>query len=359
MEHLAPIAAELAGIVKKYDTTRPVLAAAAFPELSSRIGFFDSLDMVGYNYKEQFYEADHQRFPRLPIIGSENGHHLRAWQAVTENDYIAGQFLWTGIDFLGEAGGWPVRGSLAGLLDTAGFEKTAYFRRKALWSGKPVLYLVSALGEDAEHPRFYRSWDYGPGDPITVLCYTSEEAVELFLNGKSLGIRRRGDRRSGAEDFPAWTIPFERGCLEARVPGTDRADTLESTLPAVRFRLNRWEEGENRENGPPDQDTDRHTGLPPSAYRLFQVELELLDEGGRLCVRENPLVRFSLTGEGKILGIENGDLADLTEYRAPWRRVCRGHLIVYVLRPANAPAPAGEAQLEASAEGFPPVSIGV
>ena len=72
MERLASLAAELAGIVKKHDATRPVVLAAAFPELSSKLGFFDSLDVAGYNYKEQFYEEDHKRFPKLPILGSEN-----------------------------------------------------------------------------------------------------------------------------------------------------------------------------------------------------------------------------------------------------------------------------------------------
>jgi hypothetical protein len=340
MERLAVIARELTAIVKKHDRSRPVLAAAAFPELSSRIGFFDSLDMVGYNYKEQLYEADHRRFPRLPLMGSENGHHLAAWRAVRDNDYISGQFLWTGIDFLGEAGGWPVRGSPAGLLDTAGFEKTAYFRRRALWDERPFLYLVSAPGPEAEkdRPNFYRSWNYRPGDPVTVLCYTRLGPVELFLNGKSLGTRRGDD----AEEFPAWTLPFERGRLEARAPEAGIADALESTLPAVQFRLSLWRPA----GGAGGAD-------PAPAYRLSQVELELLDQDGRLCPGENPQVRFSLSGPGRILGIENGDLADLTEYRAPRRRVYRGRLIVYVLRPADAP----EGRLEAAAEGIAPASI--
>jgi hypothetical protein len=339
MERLAVIAAELTGIVKKYDRSRPVLAAAAFPELSSRIGFFDSLDMVGYNYKEQLYEADHKRFPRLPIIGSENGHHTAAWQVVKDNDYISGQFLWTGIDFLGEAGGWPVRGSMAGLLDTAGFEKPAYFRRRALWDEKPVLYLVTALRTEVENgrPDFRHSWNYRPGDPVTVLCYTNREPVELFLNGKSLGCR------SSTEEFPAWTVPFERGKLEVRAPGAEAAATLESTLPAVQFRLSCRRSRE---------DTGAASTL--SAYTVSQVELELVDEENRLCVTENPKIYISLSGTGKILGIENGDLSDLTEFRAPWRRVYRGRLIVYVLSGTDA----GETlTLTARAAGFASAAI--
>ena len=115
---LAVLAGRLTKIVKEIDTTRPVTLAAAFsPKLSSRLGFLDSLDVAGYNYKEHLYEESHRRFPDKPFIGSENGHSLEAWEAVTKNPYISGQFLWTGIDYLGEAKGWPIHGSGAGLLD--------------------------------------------------------------------------------------------------------------------------------------------------------------------------------------------------------------------------------------------------
>lgn len=133
MERIAVIAGQLASIVKEEDDSRPVTVAAAFPELSSELGFFDMLSVVGYNYKEHLYEKDHKRFPDKTFLGSENGHSEEAWKAVTDNPYICGQFLWTGIDYLGEAKGWPVHGSPAGLLTTAGFPKPEYERRKALW----------------------------------------------------------------------------------------------------------------------------------------------------------------------------------------------------------------------------------
>jgi hypothetical protein len=357
MERLAVIAARLAGIVREHDKTRPVLTAAAFPELSSRIGFFDALDMAGYNYKEQFYEADHKQFPALPLIGSENGHHLKAWKAVLDNEYISGQFLWTGIDYLGEARGWPIRGSGAGLLDTAGFEKIGYFRRKAFWSNKPVLYLASrpapkkdGTAKEISPWELYRSWNYTPGDPITVVCYTNLDSVELFLNGKSCGTQHR----DGME-YLAWTIPFERGKLE--VKAGDTADILESTLPAVRFRLTRWEQQDSPAAGACKPGKDRQ---PNSAWRLSQVELELLDENNRLCSGENPFVYFTLSGGGNpscsavLLGIENGDLSDLTEYSAPGRRVYRGRLAAYILTPAES---AETVTVTASAEGFAPESI--
>lgn len=151
MKRIAVLAGQLAAIVRQEDDSRPVTLAAAFPELSSELGFFDALSVVGYNYKEHLYEKDHKRFPDKTFLGSENGHSDEAWRAVTENPYICGQFLWTGIDYLGEAKGWPVHGSSAGLLTTAGFPKPEYARRKELWKdmvedGRPV----NAEMEDSE-----------------------------------------------------------------------------------------------------------------------------------------------------------------------------------------------------------------
>ncbi|MDR3121113.1 MAG: beta galactosidase jelly roll domain-containing protein, partial [Clostridiales bacterium] len=111
MERISVLARRLVRMVKEEDDTRPVTSAVAFPELSTYIGFIDALDVVGYNYKEQFYEQDHRRFPDKPFLGTENSRSFHAWQYVTDNDYVAGQFLWTGIDFLGETSGWPKHGS--------------------------------------------------------------------------------------------------------------------------------------------------------------------------------------------------------------------------------------------------------
>jgi hypothetical protein len=322
MERLAVVAAELTAIVKRHDRTRPVLTAAAFPELSSRIGFFDSLDMVGYNYKEQFYEEDHKRFPHLPIIGSENHHGLEAWKAVKDKPYISGQFLWTGIDYLGEARGWPIRGSGAGLLDIAGNEKIAYYRRKALWSEKPLLFLASRLDTEGADGKtrpiqpweLSRSWDYAPGSAVQVICYTNLAEAELFCNGKSRGTQRRGEE----SEYLAWIVPFERGKLEVR--GTaGAADRMESTLPAVTLRLREWKSAA----------VEKYPAK--GKYRVAQIEAELLDEEGRLCPAADHLVHVSLAGPGKLLGLENGDLADCTEYAAPARRACRGRLIIYAL----------------------------
>lgn len=354
MERLAPIAAKLTAIVKRHDPTRPVLFAAAFPELSSRLKIFDTLDMVGYNYKEHLYEAHHRSFPNLPILGSENSHSATAWKAVRDNNYISAQFLWTGIDYLGEARGWPMRCSGSGLLDTAGNEKITYFRRKSLWSGSPVLYLATrpeaahhAAQNTAEAPgeiqpwELFRSWDYQLYVPIQVVCYTNLAEAELFLNDKSFGIGRPHDEYG----YLFWTVPFERGTLRVSGIGVDASDTLQSTLPAVLLRLREW------------RSADGKTGNDSAAadgYRIAQVEVEALDQDKRLCTAASNMVHVSITGPGRLLGIENGDIADCDEYAAPRRRLYKGRLIVYVLINASIHE---EVTLTAFTDGMPRAEI--
>jgi hypothetical protein len=348
MERLVTIAANLTRIVKRYDSTRPVLAAAAFPELSSRIGFFDSFDLIGYNYKEQFYEVDHKRFPRLPILGSENSHSLQAWKTVTDHEYISGQFLWTGIDFLGEAHGWPIRGSLSGLLDLAGNEKVAYYRRKVLWQDEPQLYLCTGYEQEHLRPEWagglFRSWNYLPNAEVTVVCYTNLPEAELFCNDRSYG---RQQRPADCE-YLIWKIPFARGILRvagAAPDGRMISDTLESALPAAQLGLRLWQ----ADKSPLPAGDD-------GKYRLSQIELELLDEQKRLCVMESPLITVSLTGPGILLGIENGNLADCDAYSAPRRRVHQGRLVIYALTERDNPAPV---TLTATADGFLPTQVAI
>jgi hypothetical protein len=348
MERLAVIARELAGIVRKHDATRPVLTAAAFPELSSKLGFLDALDAAGYNYKEQFYAEDHKRFPKLPLLGSENGHHLAAWKAARDTEYISGQFLWTGIDYLGEAQGWPFRASGAGLLDLAGNEKIAWFRRKSLWKDEPILYLATRLagaGTENRAPapwELIRSWNYPKERPVEVICYTNLFRAELFLNGRSLGARQRDENC----EYLSWIAPFERGVLEVCGLDGKAGDTLESTLPPVELRARLWRPlaGEGI------------SGIgASSAYRLCQIEVEVLDEAGRLCATESPLVYVALSGSGILAGIENGDITDCTEYAAPYRRMYRGKLIVYALCPLCPLCPASTADetiISLSSEGL-------
>ncbi|MBP8303450.1 MAG: glycoside hydrolase family 2 protein [Phycisphaerae bacterium] len=157
--------------VKRLDPTRPVTAALAHVPMSDAVGLGEMLDVVGYNYQEGRYAADHQKYAKRVLFGSENGHEYRNWTVVRDNDYVAGQFLWTGIDYLGEANRWPNRGSSAGILDLCGFKKPNAWFRQSLWSDRPMVYLcVYSGGGRGRYPgmRGQESWNWTAGATVSV-----------------------------------------------------------------------------------------------------------------------------------------------------------------------------------------------
>lgn len=329
-ERLAALSKQLCDIAKSADATRPVTLAAAFPELSAKLGFIDPLDVVGFNYKEHLYAEHHLRFPGKPFLGSENGHTYKAWRAVTDNEYISGQFLWTGIDYLGEARGWPVHGSGAGLLTLAGFEKTGYFRRQSFWSDTPMVHLATVrldesrttpwgeVFDDAISCEFSSAgecWNYCKDEPVLVKCYTNLDSIELSLNGESLGIF---SKEKDADCICAVTN-FKSGELKARGTGEfcGVSHSLYTTMSACQISLK-----ECLCNG--------------SAVSGFhQIEVTMLDENGRRVYNDSTMLNASVEN-GTLLGLENGDLSDITEYSARYRRAYRGQLMIYAFHGDNA-----------------------
>lgn len=345
-ERLSVIAKNLTAIVKQSDITRPVTAAVAFPELSTFIGFIDSFDVVGYNYKEEWYERDHSRFPDKPFLGSENSHSLSAWKAVRDCEYISGQYLWTGIDYLGEAQGWPVRGAYAGILTAAGFPKTSYFRRKSFWAEKPFVYITTArandenlkphAGSNSEWKEMHRSYHYLPGEDIEVRCYTNLPWVELSLNGKSLGKKTYDDSLG----YIPFCLPFEAGELSA-IGGKDetaQAETVTDTLftngAPCDLKLKNWQ---------PSKDLISlnseyvNSILLNDGLILKQIEVTVTDGNEQPCLTDSTLLSISLEG-GSLLGLENGNLSDLRDYTSSLRRTYNGKLLIYAAVPHDGQA---------------------
>lgn len=308
-DRLPVIASKLKAIIKQYDTTRPVTAAVAFPELSKIDGFSAVLDVVGYNYKEKWYAEDHAAHPDWILLGSENGGSLDAWKAVRENDYISGQFLWTGIDYLGEAHGWPVHASGAGRLTMAGYPKPNYYYRQSMWAEKPAVKLATSRGRYDTG----MSWNYMPGEEIRVFCYTNCPAAELFLNGKSFGVKKLSDFR---EEFISWSVPFEPGVLEADAfteNGEKITDKIQTAMAASGISARVWDDS-----------------LKADGEDIAQIEVTVTDCNNVPVPGASDMIFVKVEGAGTLLGIENGDIADLTCYTEPYRRVYLGRLLVYV-----------------------------
>lgn len=336
---LSVLCRHLSDIVKKTDPSRPVTLACAFPELSVQLGFIDPLDVVGYNYKEHLYEESHRLFPGKPFLGSENGHGLSQWESVTQNPYISGQFLWTGIDYLGEAHGWPIHGSGAGLMTLAGFEKPGYYRRQSFWSDKPMVHLttiretesnISAWGQvfenaiSCEHAPVEESWNYLSGESILIKCYTNQPEVELFVNHVSKGIYEKDVHA----DCIIAVLPFEEGELEAVSYDSGKniiaQHTLYTTLTPCQLSVKKY---------PVDitQLPVVSTCCSPCTFTdLVQYEITLLDSNGHRVYSAENLLTVSVEN-GILLGLENGNLSDYTDYTSSSRRAYRGELLIYAL----------------------------
>lgn len=326
MERIVTLCGELSAIVRQEDDTRPVTAALAFPELSMRLGFGEPLDVVGYNYKEECYEGDHALYPDKPLLGSENGKHYAAWRAVAEHPYISGQFLWTGIDFLGEAQGWPVHGSQAGLLTTAGFEKAAFWYRQSLWADAPVMRLCTApvdapLYEDDYLPV----WNGMPGERKRVLLFTNQPEAELLLNGKSQGTGRIDPEKG----FIHWDVAFESGMLDAVAPDGQRVKLI-SAGAAAGLRLTVAD------------------ALCADGEDVAQVLVQAVDGAGDPVYTDSSMLYVEVSGAATLLGIDNGCQFDNERYTLPCRRLYHGQMVVYV----RAGEEAGEATVTVAGESF-------
>jgi len=319
------IAQRLAKIVKDIDPSRPTTGALAGVVMSNQTAYPEAVDVVGYNYTESRYDQDHKTYPQRVLYGSENRHDLAAWKAVTDRDFIFGQFLWTGIDYLGESGTWPARGSTAGLLDLAGQRKPIGWYRASLWSEKPVCYLGTTGAyrsyesnranraranrpnrAQPPHPYANDMWNYREGDRVRVMCYTNAENARLILNGHPLDVTMQRHEETG---ILYCDIDYQPGTLRCEADNGASYELKTSGKPAA-LRLT----------------TDS----------LMHVFVEVVDEQGNLVKDADNMVTLFVQG-GRLLGMENGNINNnAAPRRAPayWPnqqlRVSGGKLVAYI-----------------------------
>ena len=340
---LLKCAAPLVTAVKSLDSTRPVTAALANLTMSNAVGLPQMLDAVGYNYQEARYAADHAQFPNRIIYGSENAKQYAAWLAVQKNDYIAGQFLWTGIDYLGESRAWPNRASGMGLLDLCGFKRPVGWLRQSLWSSTPMVYICVANGmtngnEDGGRRAFngLESWNWPANSTTKVLCFTNCPAVTLTLNGKIIGTKNSSEAING---ILSWQVPFESGTLKAvgQANGQNVCDfALQTAGAPSRIELL------------PDT-----TQLRADGKDVCQIEYRIVDANG-ICIPDAAQeVTFDLSGPAKILGIGNGDVNNSENCQGDTHRAYQGRGLAIIQTITNP----GGITLKASAPGLEAASL--
>ncbi len=338
-QNLVTLAKPLIAAVKGLDRTRPVTAALANLKMSQAVGLPELLDAVGYNYQEPRYADDHKKFPQRIIFGSETSQRYDAWRAVQDNDYVAGQFLWTGIDYLGEAGEWPNRANGAGLLDLCGFKKPLAWFRQSLWSDQPMVYLCasdSGRGTGRRGFNLAEHWNWPSNATVNVICYANCPEVALTLNDQLLGIKKISAATNG---MLRWTIPYAPGLLKAvgRSNGVELCTfTLQTAGPAQRIELM--------------PDTKR---LRADGKDICLLEFRVVDAYGVRVPDAAPEVTFAVNGPAKLLGMENGDLNSPEPYQGPTRKALHGRGLA-IFQSTTA---AGKVVLTANAPGLESAAV--
>ena len=315
-KRLGAIAQQLVKVVKEYDPSRPTTAGLAGVAMSNQTEYPFALDIAGYNYTESLYDHDHAEYPNRVLFGSENRHDFLAWKEVTSRDFVFGQFLWTGIDYLGESGAWPSRGFYSGLLDFGGFIKPRGNFRQSLWSDRPMAYLGTypSPGNRERTPSMdaWSVWNYEADQMIRVVCYTNAAHAELHLNGKIVGERKTYNNETG---IIFWDVPFQNGTL--KVLGLDNKGnqvsqySIQSSSRSDAIKLISGEG--NYKKG-----------------ELAQLVVQVVDKNGIPVMLSDEELTCQITGDAKLLGLEASNNSDMSDYTDNKHRVYHGRLIAYV-----------------------------
>ncbi len=351
----------LGGLVAVFhanDPTRPVTQALLRPNVTHDYddGLADLLDVIGTNYRDNELIAAHDQKPTRKIVGTENHHDREAWLAVRDHAPYSGQFLWAGIDYLGESPLWPLVSSRSGLIDQTGRPHPLAYERQSWWSDQPVVHIVRrarASGPRVVDPGYntpvqanYRLRppelfaDWTPGNRAAhvenVEVYSNAEQVELFLNGQSLGTQPLHADATAR----TWKVGF--------VPGTIRAVASSGGQVVATDEL--------RTAGAPAKIllAADHDQVRPEFDSVATVTATVVDAQGTVVPDASPLIHFALTGPG-VLRTDSGNHSSHELFQSPDRQAYEGSCLALVK--AAAAGAGGPITLSASAPGLEGASI--
>lgn len=354
------LADHLADIVRRYDTTRPITAGCNEPSPNNHLFKGKALDIVGFNYHHQGIKDVPKNFPGRPFIMTEsvsalqttgfytmpsdsvikapkewwlpytdpsfkcssydNMHaswsstHEETWDVVKHTPYVGGQFIWTGFDYIGEPTpySYPARSSYFGIIDLAGQPKDVYYMYQSEWTNRPVLHL-------------FPHWNWLDGEQIDMWCYYNQaDEVELYINGKSQGVRRKADSH---QYHVMWRVTFEPGEVKvvARKDGKEvRQQTIHTAGQPHHLQLSIDYQGKN----------------------TTFVKVEVVDENGNRCPWAENQVFFDT--DATIIGVDNGNQTSLERFKDNKRKAFFGRCFVVL---------DGHGTLTAKSYGLPTATI--
>jgi beta-galactosidase len=319
------------------DTTRPITQAyAAWVDVSSITGLED---LVGINYAPDRYDSVHTSNPTYKMFASESSSALRSrgiynnnnnqessyddsaagwghtaetsWKNVNTRAWIAGEFVWTGFDYIGEPTPyeWPSKSSYFGMIDTATFPKDVYYFYQSKWnaSGPTMVHVV---------PMNWTNWT--AGQAVKVLVYSNADSVELFLNDKSQGSKTVDPSVSKLQ----WSVPFATGTLQAKATkggAVVATDTVKTAGAAAALTLK----------------ADR-ASITADGRDLSFVEVDIVDAQGVVVPQANNKVDFTISGPGALVGLDAGDSTNHDSYKGTSHAAFSGKLMAIVQSTATA-----------------------
>ena len=366
------IAKELGAIVRNLDPTRPITSATNGVSRDNKVIMEGGLDLVGTNYAQAKLPEFAKMFPGRPIIGAETtsalgtrgtynlpsdkilrwprkwdevlkegnpdftcsaydnssapwgSTHEETWKLVKKHDFFSGMYIWTGWDYIGEPTPypWPAVSSYFGIIDLAGFPKDVYYMYQSEWTNQQVLHL-------------FPHWNWKPGQEVDLVTYFNADEVELFLNGRSLGTKRK----QGDDVLVFWRVPFEPGVVKAvsrkngQVVLTREVRTAEEPARIV-------------------LDPDRRK-IKADGTDLSCVTVTVVDRNGTVVPTADNLIKFKVVGDGTIAGVDNGYQASHESFKGKQRKAFHGMALV-ILQAKQKP---GRIYLEATADNLQAASV--
>jgi beta-galactosidase len=380
------IAKELTRICHEEDPTRPTTSAFNNAAAAIRTGMADQVDVVGLNYRIREYAGFLKEHPDWMWVSTETSsgvssrgvYHLpiekyekhpslnltsydviappwayiadAEWEAQEKNPKIMGEFVWTGFDYLGEPtpyfngrgperdADWPSRSSYFGIVDLAGFPKDRFYLYQSHWTTKPMVHIL---------PHW--NWAGMEAKPIPVMAYTNADEVELFLNGKSLGRKKRfsepvelpvgtsvnAEKKMMSKYRLLWQVPYEPGAIKAVAYQGGKAVATQEIKTA----------------GAPAKivlAADR-ASIASDGEDLSFVTVRVEDKDGNFCPMADNEVTFKLDGPAKIAGVDNGNAATVESFQADHRRAFNGLALLIVRSEAGK---TGRVKITATADGL-------
>jgi beta-galactosidase len=366
------IAPELAAIVHSLDKTRPITTANDRPDTNNKIIKSGAIDLIGYNYHHFDYATFHDRYPGKKFIATETtsglemrgyyempsdsiriwpphwdkpfkgnpdnsvsaydnvrpdwgSTHEPTWKVMKKYDFLSGMFIWTGFDYLGEPTpySWPSRSSYFGIIDLAGFPKDIYYMYQSEWTNKTVLHI-------------FPHWNWTPGKLVDIWAYyNNADEVELYLNGKSLGVKKK----LGEDLHVMWRIPFEPGTLKA----VSRKDGKVVLIREIHTA------------GAPakiELVADRSV-INADGKDLSFITVKILDKDGNVVPDADNLVNFKINGNAFIASVDNGDEVSHDPFKADYRKAFHG-LALAIVQAKETP---GDINFTATADGLQSASL--